>query len=1320
MTDAGASAVGEVEETFILEGIQQAYWVGQSAALDLSVPATYYAEVDLPADAADGLCAAYDRLVRRHPMLRAVVLPSGEQRVLDDPGPAAVEVLDLRGLPEDARTARREALRAAMRARTFAPEAWPQVDLRAVRGETGLRLHACFALWMMDGWSFHLLLDELVALARDPGAALASPGMGFAAYVAAQQRRRAGPAAEAAWAYWRPRLADFPGPPTLPLVPRHADAGPPRFRHLTRTLPAQAWARLVARCTALRITPSLLACAAYGETLARHSGSTRFAITVLHSGRFRHLPDAARTIGNFGTTILLAVDATRDRPFVERVRDLQRRFWRDAERDAVSGLDVTRALQQRAGSGPGAHVPVTFTAVTAPPHAGDAPAPWLDLETARLAVPQVHLDHQLHFAPDGSAVLAFDHVVDLYPTGFVEALCDAQLALLEALADDEATWQRRDPWPAPRSAPAPAPMPTDAPERLEALFEHAALRDPDHAAVVATNGTLTYGALRRRARAVARALQARGVGRGDLVAVSLEKGWEQVAAVLGTLLAGAAYVPVDPDLPAQRRALLLEGSGARAVLTKAAHAWPVDRWPDLPLIRLDDLAADDEAPDEAPAPHGGGAADLAYVIYTSGSTGTPKGVMIDHRGAWNTIADLDRRFALGPRDRVLALSSLSFDLSVWDLFGTLAAGGTIIMPDPVLAKDASHWRDLVSAHGVTIWNSVPALMRLALEGTRGAVMPSLRLVMLSGDWIPLTLPDAVRTGAPSARIWSLGGATEASIWSVLYPIRAIDPHWRSIPYGFAMEHQSIHVLDADLRPCPAWVPGDIHIGGVGVALGYLGDEARTAASFLSHPATGERLYRTGDRGRLLPDGAIEFLGREDFQVKIQGYRVECAEVEAALLRAPEVAAALVAAADDPAGTRHLVGWVVAKDSGRPLDLAALRARLVADLPAYMVPTALMPLDALPLSDNGKVIRSALPAPDFGARTPGRGRSTPPRDRLEETIAGLWREVLGVVDVDRDDDFFRLGGSSFAGMRLAARLESRFGCRFAFASLLARPTIAGIAEALREGRDAAAGGILARLRPGDARPPLVCVHPIGGNVACYAALARALPEGRAVWGLRAPGPGTGESPLSSIGEMADRYLAEIRNRTRGPIHLLGWSLGGLVVQEMARKLVGAGEAIGLVAMIDSPVPARRARDGRGDDRFARFVGDVAAMAEVPPPDFADLASRPLPDRLALLCEHLAAHGIPMRETDLADVFAVFRAGAAALEEHVPRRLDGELLHVVARRGRDDAETGDRWRELAAPLDVVVLDADHYTIIRPPAIETIAARVEEAMLRRESRA
>jgi pyochelin synthetase len=553
----------------------------------------------------------------------------------------------------------------------------------------------------------------------------------------------------------------------------------------------------------------------------------------------------------------------------------------------------------------------------------------------------------------------------------------------------------------------------------------------------------------------------------------MEKGWEQIAAVLGILASGAAYVPIDPDLPQERREYLLNNSEVNFVLTQS---WLRDRisFPEK-IVRLciDDRDLENESkeplePIQTPD-------DLAYLIYTSGSTGVPKGVMINHRGAVNTIVDINQRFKVSHSDRVLALSSLSFDLSVYDIFGTLAAGGTIVIPETSGDREPSHWAELIDRHKVTIWNSVPALMQMmvdyveegrrqkvypALRGTEGRsfsshrflkddkdrVLENLRLVLLSGDWLPLTLANQIKTLGENIEVVSLGGATEASIWSILYPIEAVDPGWTSIPYGCPMANQRFYVLNESLEACPTWVSGQLYIGGIGLAMGYWQQEAKTAASFITHPLTNERLYRTGDLGRYLPDGNIEFLGREDFQVKIGGYRIELGEIESVLTRHPDVDKVVVTVAGKDAIDKRLVAYVV---GDREISCHELRCFLREHLPEYMIPSAFMYLENLPLSANGKVDRRALPNPEILLREI-EVTYVAPQNEIEQAIADVWKRVLDLEKVGIDNNFFEIGGNSLLITKVYSKLLNTLGDRVEFVSLIELfkyPTISSLAQYL---------------------------------------------------------------------------------------------------------------------------------------------------------------------------------------------------------------------------------------------------------------------------------
>jgi amino acid adenylation domain-containing protein len=444
-------------------------------------------------------------------------------------------------------------------------------------------------------------------------------------------------------------------------------------------------------------------------------------------------------------------------------------------------------------------------------------------------------------------------------------------------------------------------------ELLHAGFLGQVAERPEAVALIWPDGSMTYRELAAEAGRLAGRLRAAGVGPNSLVGVSAAKGPGQIVAVLGTVMAGGAYLPIDVELPAERRHHLVEHAGAAVVVTAPGCELS---WPDG-VTRFDAVGDEPSAESNPPARPAQAPEDLAYVIYTSGSTGMPKGVAMSHRATWNTIDDINERFAIGPDDRVLCLSSLSFDLSVYDVFGVLGAGGALVLPSADARLDPGHWLELCEAHRVTVWNSVPALMELATERAElGAPRPeSLRLVMMSGDWIPVALPGRIHAQAPRAAIVGLGGATEAAIWSIFFPIEAVDPAWTSIPYGRALRGQSWQILNDRLNPCPAHVPGDLYIGGAGLADGYWRDEERTAASFITHPRTGERLYKTGDRGRFMADGNIEFLGRVDSQVKVGGHRIELGEIETHLAAHPSVRSAAVAAVGEERGHRRLVAFV---------------------------------------------------------------------------------------------------------------------------------------------------------------------------------------------------------------------------------------------------------------------------------------------------------------------------------------------------------------------------------------------------------------------------
>ncbi|MCZ4101614.1 amino acid adenylation domain-containing protein [Streptomyces sp. H39-C1] len=672
--------------------------------------------------------------------------------------------------------------------------------------------------------------------------------------------------------------------------------------------------------------------------------------------------------------------------------------------------------------------------------------------------PQVTLDHQVYERTDG-LVTAWDCLEALFDPALLDDMFAAYQNLITSLTEDLSAWQDPHTVGAPsgqlvvREAANGAVGVVSGGLLHEGVFA-AAGRWAGRDAVVWPGGRMSFGELVSRAWRIGRRLREAGVRPGEPVVVAARKGWEQIAGVLGVLASGGAYVPVDPDQPERRLHGLIHRTGTRTILTQSSLkdmvGWPAA----VDVIPVDDDSEWAQTSDE-PLEWVQDPSDLAYVIFTSGSTGEPKGVMIDHRGALNTIIDINDRFRVTENDRVLGLSSLSFDLSVWDVFGVLAAGGALVLPDPDGSRDPAQWAELLRREQVTVWNTVPALLELLAEHltTHGAEGVGLRLALLSGDWIAVSLPDRVRDLVPGLEVVSLGGATEASIWSIAYPIGVVDPSWRSIPYGRPLVNQSFRVVDGNLRHRPDFVAGELQIGGVGVAMGYWGDPERTAASFVTDPVTGERWYRTGDLGRYLPDGTIEFLGREDFQVKIGGYRIELGEIEAALLADPQVEAAVAQAWGAPGGPRRLAAYVVPVE-GAILEVDKVRAQAAEVLPAYMVPAALVVLDALPLTGNGKIDRKALPDPGEAARQPYVAPATP----IEQTLTGIWSELLATERIGVHDNLFELGADSLLALRAVAAADTA-GLHLELRDVFAHPTIATQATHTTQGRIGAEQGTL---------------------------------------------------------------------------------------------------------------------------------------------------------------------------------------------------------------------------------------------------------------------
>lgn len=911
-TRALESGDGVRYEPFPLTPIQEAYWVGATGAFDLGgVPCQVYLELEGAGVNPARLRETWNRMVERHDMLRAKILPNGLQvvRRLEEM-PEHFRVEDLSAPDVDTESAL-AGIRREMETRSNEEPDYTPVQI-CVALLPGGRHRVClsFDFMFVDFSSVFILAIEWRSLYEDPEAELTPIEMSYRDYVLAI-RDNPDPHHEAARDYWSERAATLPPGPSLPR-PGGGNLLGGRPLQLRGDLEEATWQRLLTRAEEAGLSKSGVLLAAFSRSLSRWSADPRFTINLTVARRRQLHEQVNQLVGEFTMVTLLEVDDGEARPFIDHAALVQQRFKRDIQNSAFSGVEVGRLAASKQGW-TGAPANVVFTSLLTPSSGEKRGLAYLwgwigDNHYESSRTPQVAIDHQVVQRRDGRLGLRWDVREGTFPEGVAESMFEEYLALLQSLADTDAAWEGAS---QPTGVRAPAPMDGCA-ELLHEGFERVASAQPDCVAVIDLEGQHTYREVEERANRVARALRGGGVVANQLVPVVVKKGWLQVVSTLAILKAGAAYLPIDPDLPDKRKNLLLQKSGATTILAESSDAERRDWAAGVEVHCVDDRRFAEGDASWLPAPQT--PTDLAYVIYTSGSTGEPKGVMIDHRGALNTILAINERLGVCSEDRVFALSSLSFDLSVYDIFGPLSVGASLVVPPHDATRDPRLWHEWLDRHDVTIWNSVPALMELLVEEIRESgshTAGRLRSIMLSGDWIPVDLPGRIRRHYPSAALTSLGGATEASIWSIAHPIDTVDTDQASIPYGRALPGQSVMVLDDRMAQRPPWAIGEIYIGGAGVAKGYWRDAELTESRFPANPRTGETLYRTGDLGRLLPDGVIEILGRKDFQVKIQGHRIELGEIESTLVRHEEVGAAAVTTfSRSPSAPKQLVAFVV--------------------------------------------------------------------------------------------------------------------------------------------------------------------------------------------------------------------------------------------------------------------------------------------------------------------------------------------------------------------------------------------------------------------------
>lgn len=1026
-------------EPFPLGDIQEAYLVGRDADLGLGgVGAHSYNELRVRSLDIDLFEAALNKVVERHDMLRAIFTNDGQQQVLQQVERYQIARNDLSQLADPDKDTELAKVRGRMSHHVFDAGIWPLFAFAVTQIDSEFcHLHMGLDALILDAASTSILLGELLQFYAQPDLELNVIEVTFRDYTLAERKLRKSGAYAQDLNYWMERFDDMPSGPKLPLARTPESLGVPKFVRREKTLEEKLWNKIKDIANGHQITPSGVLLTAFCQVLNRYAHGDKFSLSLPMFNRLPLHEDIDRVIGDFTSVLLFQTSAPGGSRFVEYAQAIQKELWRDLDHAKVSGIEIIRELGRRFGVQP-AGLPIVFNStLTEMVHNDDARTPEeaFDAENVHTITqtPQVWLDHTI-MEESGNLIFNWDSIDALFPAGFMDQMFDDYLALLNALTEPDA-WQQT----VPQLLNIETITPNDeVPDlvTLDQLFVRQAQQTPENLAIISKERSLNYSALLQESEAMAAELQNAGCQPNDIVALFLEPSWRQSVGVIGTLLAGAAYLPLDPSLPAERIRQILAKTSAKFVIVKEGFNETEQLPEGITLVEIREQPFS-----RSPVKVSRSVTDLAYVIFTSGSTGEPKGVMIDHGGACNTIFDINERIELSKDDRILGVSALNFDLSVYDIFGPLSSGAALVVPDAERNRDPRHWLDSIKEFDVTVWNSVPALVGLLIdEAKAGGEEFDLRIVMMSGDWIPLDLPDRIRACCESVTVWSLGGATEASIWSIAYPIEDVDPSWKSIPYGKAISGQSFYVLDDQLVQKPEWVVGELYIGGRGVALGYFGDPERTNASFIKHSQTGHVLYRTGDLGRLLPDGNIEFMGRADTQVKIQGYRIELGEVEAALNRHPQIETAAARVWGDTMQEKRLAAYVVST-SGK-LTENSIRDHLAQILPAYEIPSTISFVPDIPLSANGKVDRSKLPEPQLGNQ---QTEDFTFKSDDERRIAQIAENVLDITPLPAQANLLSLGASSLDIVRISNAMAAEMGFRPKLARFMRSPSVETLIE-----------------------------------------------------------------------------------------------------------------------------------------------------------------------------------------------------------------------------------------------------------------------------------
>ncbi len=1278
---------------------------------------------------------ALGEIVRRHEVLRTTFreVDGAPVQVTAPFQGFALEVADLSrlsGAELDAEVARQVSADAA---RPFDLVAGPLFRTKLLRlGDARRLLLLCMHHIVSDGWSLKVLCQELatlrVAYAEGRQSPLSDLTVQYADYSAWQRSRWSGETATRQLAYWRERLTG--APEVLELPADRARPAVPTFRGgavPVRVAP-EVLEQLRAMARSEGATLYMVVLAAFQVLLARYSGSEDVVVGTPVAGRTQR--EVEDLIGLFVNLLVLRTDLAGDpafRTLVGRVREVVLGAY---EHQDMPFERLVAELQPERSLSYSPLFQVTFSL-----DSGDEPAAGGEghlVEGGDTQIGLTKFDLTLSLAPQGGGLSGvLEYSADLFDRGTVARMAghlsrvleqvaanpDRPLSRLELIGRDErglvlGEWNRTAEHPVSSA--------------LHDRFQAQAARTPGAVAVTCGDDSLDYGTLNARANRLARRLRALGVGSESRVGLCSERSLDLVVGILAVLKAGGAYVPLDPAYPPERLAYMAEDSGLRVLLAQEALRGHVPER-GIEFVALEDVPADQAEDDLSIQVH---PEQLAYVIYTSGSMGRPKGVGVTHGNVLRLFDCTHESFGFGPEDAWTLFHSYAFDFSVWEIWGALLYGGRLVVVPWTISRDSAAFRDLLEREGVTVLNQTPSAFRALAQADEasGGRLDRLRVVIFGGEALQFeSLRGWLdRYGTERPRLVNMYGITETTVHVTLHTVSAADlaQEQAASRVGVRIPDLRVYVLDPEGNPSPIGVPGEMYVGGAGLARGYLGRVELTATRFVPDPFSGEagaRLYRSGDRARWRVDGTLDYLGRIDQQVKLRGFRIELGEIEGVLLAQPGITGA-VAIVRGESVEAALVAYVTAE--GEAASPSALRAALRQHLPEYMVPAVVVPVDRIPLTANGKVDRKALPAPQYGRVDL---EADQPRSYLEVQLIQIWEEQLGIEGIGPTQSFFELGGNSLLALRLFAQINRRLSCDLPVATLFTGATVRQMAGAINEQRrsTASAPGALVPLQPQGSLPPIFFVHSADRNVMGYVNLVRYLGKDQPAYGLRDMGDTA--RPLSRI---ASEHIESIRSvQPHGPYYLVGWCFGGHVASEMALQLERAGETVAFLGLLDTMAPdIVQLWPQDTDAQLAiALAGDTASRLKrgfrMDQEPLEGLAPDEIVRRVIAEIQAQGAAPADFDEATLSEQCKIIRDRGVCLEGYVPGRFS---CAVTLYRATADREPWDAffasypepeqdtmgWCRHAR-VDVFPVPGNHVTLGSEPHVRVLAQHMRDSL-------